>query len=297
MNDADALALKLAQQNTVRSETGQFVRMDGRFAVVNIGTSTVTIPCIGVYPPRPGLPVRVEWVNGSPAVKGLVTPQNPFGTISAAGTPRASVLVDGETYELYVMDAYTPTVGDSVAVDWDRYLILGKVSGIDTPAVPGESGGGVVAPFDVTVLASGSGRYQPPSGGGGGWWSNDPRASSNNQGIWVYGSRILDAVGTGVVSEAYVFLPLRSQVGLASIGVHDHPAIPGGAPYIFPASLTALPFGGRNGWVPITAPIAQYLAAGGRGLGVLAPGGNGDTVWRGTASDAMSGAVRLVGTR
>lgn len=292
MNDAQVLALKLAQQNTVRSETGQFVRMEGRLAVVNIGTSTVTIPCIGVYPPRPGLPVRVEWVNGSPAVKGLVTPQNPFGTISAAGTPRASVLVDGNTYELYVMEAYSPTVGDPVAVDWDRNLILGKVSGIDTPDVPGESGGGST-PFDVTVLAAGSGRYQP----GSGWWSNDPRASTSNQGAWVYGSRISDAVGTGTVTEAYVFLPLRSQVGLASIGVHDHASIPGGAPYIYPSSLAPLPLNGRNGWIALTASVGQYLAAGGRGLGVLAPGGGGDTVWRGTSSDAMSGAVRLIGIR
>lgn len=292
MNDAELQALKLAQQNTVRSETGQFVRMEGRFAVVNIGPSTVTIPCIGVYPPRPGLPVRVEWVNGSPAVKGLVTPQNPFGTISAAGTPRASVLVDGVTYELYVMDAYTPTVGDSVAVDWDRNLILGKVSGIDTPDVPGESGGSST-PFDVTVLAANSSRYQS----GSGYWGNDPWASSSNQGIWVYGSRISDAVGAGNVTEAYMFLPLISQVGLASIGVHDYASIPGGAPYIVPSSLVPLSLGGRNGWIPLTASVGQYLAAGGRGVGVLAPGGGGYTRWKGTASDAMSGAVRLIGNR
>lgn len=292
MSDAEVVARRLAQQTTVRSETGQFVRMEGRFAVVNMGESTVTIPCVGVYPPRPGLPVRVDWVNGSPAVTGLVTPQNPFGTISAAGTPRASVLVDGTTYELYVMEPYSPTVGDSVAVDWDRYLILGKVSGIDTPEVPGEAGGGGV-PFDVTVRAANSGRYQS----GSGWWGSDPWASSSNQGIWTYGSRISDAVGGGTITQALVFLPLISQVGLASVGVHDHASIPGGSPYILPTSLITLPLGGRNGWIALTPSVGQYLAAGGRGVGVLAPGGGGYTRWRGTASDAMSGAVRLIGTR
>lgn len=292
MTDAEILARKLAQQTSARSETALFVRMDGRFAVVNIGTSTITIPCVGVYPPRSGIPVRVDWVNGSAAVTGLVTPKNPFGTISASGSPRASVLVDGTTYELFVLEPYSPTVGDSVAVDWDRYLIIGKVSGIDTPDVPGESGGGGI-PFDVTVRAQNSGRYQ----GGSGWWGNDPWASSSNQGIWTYGNTIRDAVGGGTVSAAYVFLPLISQVGLASVGAHDHPYIPGGAPYILPSSLIPMGLGGRSGWVALTASVGQYLAAGGRGVGVLAPGGGGYTRWRGTSSDAMSGAVRLVGTR
>ena len=65
-------------------------------AVVNIGESTVTIPCTGVYPPRPGLPVRVDWVNGSPAVTGLVTPRSPFGVITATGRPLATVLDEEE---------------------------------------------------------------------------------------------------------------------------------------------------------------------------------------------------------
>lgn len=292
MNDAEILARRMAQQTSARSETGQFVRMDGRFAVVNIGTSTVTVPCIGFYPPVAGMPVRVDWVNGSPTVTGPVRPLNPLGTITAPGTPRSTVLVDGVEYSLFYRDGYTPTVDDQVEINWTTGIIQGKITGSDEPETPGESGGGGT-PFDVTVYASGSGRYQP----GSGWWSNDPRASTSNKGAWVYGSRIADSVGAGVVSQAYVFLPLRSQVGLASIGVHDHPSIPGGAPYIYPSSLIPLPLGGRNGWVALTASVGQYLAAGGRGIGVLAPGGGGDTIWRGTASDSLSGAVRLIGTR
>lgn len=293
MSNADVVARRMALLTSARSETGVFVRMDGRFAVVNIGTSTVTIPCIGFYPPVAGMPVRVDWVNGSPATTGPVRPLNPLGVITAPGTPRATVSVDGVEYSLYYRDGYTPTVDDQVEINWATGIIQGKITGSETPDTPGESGGGSGTPFDVTVYAAGSGRYQP----GSGWWSNDPRASTSNQGAWVYGSRISDAVGAGTVTEAYVFLPLRSQVGLASIGVHDHPYIPGGAPYIYPSSLAALPLGGRNGWITLTASVGQYLAAGGRGLGVLAPTGNGDTVWRGTASDALSGAVRLVGVR
>lgn len=44
MNDAEVLAHRMSQLTSVRTETGVFVRMEGRFAVVNIGSSSVTIP-------------------------------------------------------------------------------------------------------------------------------------------------------------------------------------------------------------------------------------------------------------
>jgi len=294
MSNAEILARKISEQTSTRSETGQFVRMDGRFAVVNIGTSTVTIPCVGFYPPVAGMPVRVDWVNGSPAATGPVRPLNPLGVITAPGTPRSTVAVDGVEYSLYYRDGYTPAVDDQVEINWTTGIIQGKITGSETPDTPGESGGGGGVPFDVTIRANNSSRYQS----GSGFWGNDPWASSSNQGIWTFGNAILDAVGSGAtVTEVYVFLPLISQVGLASVGVHDHPSLPGGAPYILPSSLIALPLGGRNGWIALTPSVGQYLAAGGRGVGVLAPGGGGYTRWRGTASDAMSGAVRIIGTR
>lgn len=292
MNDAEVLAHRMSQLTSVRTETGVFVRMEGRFAVVNIGSSSVTIPCVGFYPPVAGMPVRVDWVNGAPAVTGPVRPLNPLGAITATGNPRATVTVDGVEYSLFYRAGYTPEVGDPVEVNWATGIIQGKITGAESPETPGESGGGGV-PFDVTVRAQNSSRHQS----GSGWWGNDPWASSSNKGIWVYGSTIADAVGGGTVTAAYVFLPLIAQVGVASIGVHDYPSIPGGAPSLLPSSLMPMPLGGRSGWIALSASVGQYLAAGGRGLGVLAPGGGGYTRWRGTASDGMSGAVRLVGIR
>lgn len=290
MTAAELVALQLATQTSTQTQTGVFVRMDGRFAVVNIGTSTLTMPCVGVYPPRAGVSVRVDWVNGSPAVTGLVTPQSPFGTISATGSPRATVLVGTESFSLYVLQPYSPAIGDSVAVDWDRNLILGKVSGIDTPEVPGESGG-VSTPFSVTVRAANSGRYQS----GSGWWGNDPWASSSNDGIWTYLNRVKDAVGSGTVATVDIYLPLIGEVGVASIGNHAHSSLPGGSPSL--GSLTAMPLGQRSGWRRLPSSFGSYLAAGGRGIGVTAPGGGGYTRWRGTASDSLSGALRITGTR
>lgn len=290
MTDADDVARLLAEKTSARSETATFVRMDGRFAVVNIGTSTITIPTIGFYPPTPGMAVRVQWVNGSPSVTGPVKPIGPIGRITAAGTPRATVTVDGETHLLYYRAGYTPAVNDQVEINPATYIIQGKVTGLDAPAVPGESGGGGAVPFDLVVRASSSGRYQSS------WWGNDPWASSSNQGAWFYDVRIRDAVASGTVQQTLIYLPLTQERGQAAIGVHDHGAIPGGSPGIH--DQVGLGAGsGRSGWVVLPAGFGQYLAAGNRGIGVLAPGGDGYNIWRGTASDPLSGAIRLIGIR
>lgn len=290
MSDADDLARRLADVSSARSETAVFVRMEGRLAVVNIGLSTITIPCVGFYPPVAGMSVRVDWVNGSAAVTGPVRPLNPLGKITATGTPRATVTVDGTPYLLFYRSGYTPALNDQVEINWATGIIQGKVTGADTPAPPSENGGGAV-PFEVVVRAADSGRYQS----GSGWWGRGPWASSSNSGAWVYANRVKDAVGSGTVTRAEIYLPLVSEVGLASIGVHDYWLLPPGAPSI--GSATALPLGGRSGWVALPASFGPYLAAGDRGIGVLAPGGNGYTRWRGVDEDGLSGALRLSGTR
>lgn len=290
MTNADDVARRLAEVGSSRSEVGTFVRMDGRFAVVNIGTSTVTVPCVGFYPPVVGMAVRVDWVGGSPAVTGPVRPLNPLGRITATGTPRATVTVDGVAYLLYYRSGYTPALNDDVEINWATGIIQGKVTGVNTPDAPGESGGSA-EPFTLIVRAANSGRYQS----GSGWWGNDPWASSSNNGIWVYGNRVKDAVGSGSVSTVDIYLPLIGEVGLASVGLHSHPSIPGGAPSI--GTLSALALGSRSGWVRLPSSYGSFLAAGGRGVGVTAPGGGGYTRWRGTSSDSLSGALRISGTR
>lgn len=288
MSDADDIARALAGGSSSRSETGVFVRMEGRFAVVNIGTSTVTIPCVGFYPPVVGMAVRVDWVNGSPAVTGPVRPLNPLGKITATGTPRATVTVDGVPYLLWLRSGYTPTLGDDVEINWATGVIQGKVTGVTTPEVPPESGGGGAVPFDLTVRAANSGRFQAS------WWGNDPWASNSNDGIWVYENRVLDSVAGGQIATIDIYLPLVEERGNCSIGIHPHPTIPGGAPSI--SSLTPLPLGSRGGWLRLPPFYGTFLSAGGRGIGMTAPGG-GYNVWRGTAADGMSGALRITGTR
>ncbi len=256
MTEADVVARQLALQTSSRSETGQFVRMEGRLAVVNLGPSTVTIPCLGFTPPVVGMAVRGDWVNGSPVVTAPVRPLNPIGVITAAGTPRATVDVDGVSYLLPVMASYTPVNGDTVKIDWGGTLgiIMGAVVALDTPDPPPEA---IAGPqfFTVEVRAANSGRYQS----GSGWWSNSPRASLSNVGIWVYDYRVRDAVGpAATISSIDIYLPLQQQLGGATVGVHPHPAIPGGAPTI--TSRVNLPIGQRSGWVALPASFGQYVA-------------------------------------
>lgn len=291
MSNAETVARKLAQHGSVNTQTAVFVRMEGRFAVVNMGVSTVPIPCVGFYPPVAGMAVRVDWVNGSPSVTGPVTPLNPLGVISGTGAPKATAAVDGVEYLLYYRDGYTPTVGDPVEINWATGVIQGKVTGSEAPAPPDESGGGGGSEkFTVVVKAFSSGRWDYNWSN---WWGDGgPWASNSNVGIWTYLNRVRDAVGDGTVTKSEIYLPLIQSVGSASLAVHPHASIPGGPPTL--TSQTSMPH--RSKWVTLPSSYGPYLAAGGRGVGVLSPSG-GNNKWRGVAADSYSGALRITGTR
>lgn len=291
MTNAETVARKFAQAGSVNTQTAIFVRMDSRFAVVNIGASTITVPCVGFYPPVAGMAVRVDWVNGSPAVTGPVVPLNPLGVISGTGVPKATVTVDSVDYMLFYREGYTPTVGDAVEINWATGVIQGKVTGTEPPKPPDEAGGGGGgAAFTVVVKAASSGRWDYNWSN---WWGDGgPWASNSNDGIWTYLNRVKDAVGGGTVEKVEIFLPLIQSVGSAAIALHPHAAIPGGAPAL--SSITGL--SNRSGWVTLPASFGAYLAAGGRGVGVTAPSG-GNNQWRGVKADSSSGALRITGKR
>lgn len=280
----------IARIPSVRSETAVFVRMAGPLAVVNMGPgSTVTIPCVGVYRPITGAVVQVEWRNGRPVVVGPAVSLNPVGVITAAGTPQATVAVDGVEYMLYLRDGYSPTLGDQVTINWNTGTIEGKVLGVGVVEVPSEAPPPTVSFSRLVVQADGSGRYKSS------WWGSGPWADSSSSGIWTYSTRVQHALAGANISAVDVFLPLEFQSGLASVGLHSYAAIPGGAPTI--TDLVALPLGGRNGWVSLPSWWGNWLRDNPGGVGVTAPGGAGENRWTGVATDSYSGALRFSGTR
>lgn len=283
---------QVANIPTVRSHTAQFVRMEGPLALINTGNTQIRIPCVGYYPPRTGMTVQVEWRDGKPAVIGPAVTRNPIGEITGTGSPKAEVTVDGVAYLLPYESWYEPVIADVVSVDWQREVIVGKLSTSPAAVEEPDPPSAPVAPFDVTVRATGSGKYDDNYNN---WWGgSEVWASNNNDGVWVYGNTIRDAVGPGAqFTRIDMFLPLISQTGSCSIGLHSHPSIPGGAPSI--GSLVTL--NQRGGWVQLPTEWAAFLTAEpGRGVGVVAPSG-GLTKWRGVAQDSLSGALRLQGNR
>lgn len=286
MPAADRIVAGLSRIPSVHSETGVIVSMSGAFAVVNMGGATVTVPCVGFY--RAGVVVQVEWRNGNPVVVGRAFTPNPIGTVSATGSPRATVTVDGVSYLLYYRSGYTPSVGHTVEINWDTETIQGQVTGVDTPTAPPTAPPASSSFSGLKVKARDSRRYQSGSWRGG----SDVWSSGINEGIWVYGNRVRDAIAGATISKIEIFLPLVEKNGTSSIGTHPYSSIPGGAPSI--SNLQSL--SDHSGWVRLPLSFATYLAAGGRGLGVSPPG-NFLNKWRGVDDDSDSGALRFAGTR
>jgi len=289
MTLADKVADIAARMPSVSSQTAVFVRREGTQAVVSIGTNTVSIPLAGWSPPVPGMVVQVEWRNGRPLVTGPAATLNEVGVITGTGSPRATVTVDDEEYLLYMRAGYTPTLGDTVTIDWTKGIIEGAVTGLDDPDHPDTPAPAPKAFSGLVVRAVDSGRYQTS------WWGKDPWASTSNDGIWVYLSRLRDALKGANVTRTEIFLPLQQELGLAQIGLHSHSSIPAGAPSI--GSLVDLPLGQRSGWQLLPASWGNWLRDNTGGIGVHAPGGSGFSKWAGVNIDSLSGALRFSGTR
>lgn len=294
-SSADVVAEKLATIPSVRSETAIFLAMVEGRARVRIGGSEILLPFVGVYPPLVGQVVQVEWRDGTGVVIGPTEPRSSLGVVTAVAAPSVTIDVSGELFTMRYLRSYTPAVGDNVVVMWgeDGGVCLGTTDAPPPPPRPAplpDAPSDPVDRFDVTVRAENSGRYQSS------WWGNDPWASSSNRGIWVYGTRLRDALrGADGFNHLDIFLPLRQEVGACQIGIAQHSAIPGGAPII--TDLVDLPLGRRGGWQPLPIGWAGTLALGDRGIGVIAPGGAGYTIWSGTAADPASGQLRIRGIR
>nr|WP_278101170.1 hypothetical protein [Microbacterium proteolyticum] len=285
MSLGEQIARVAASIPSVRSETAVFVRMEGAYAVVNVGLSTIRVANVGWVPPVAGMTVQVEWRDGFPVVSGPARALNPVGVITGAGTPRATVQVDGVDYLLFIRAGYTPTLGDTVTVNWQTGIIEGAITGQDAPETPPEAGN-VPQPFrELVVKAANSGRFQTS------WWGPEPWASNNNRGIWTYENRIRETLRDANVTRIEINLSLVESLGNASIGLHNYGSIPGG----FPDIHDGYPMPARSGWVELPQWWGNWLRDNVGGIGVWAPGG-GYNRWQAVRFDSWSGALRFAGT-
>lgn len=286
-SSTDLILSRLATIPDVGHLLATFVSMSGPLAVVNIGDRAVAIPCAGFYPPVAGMSVQVERRNGALVVTGPAVPLAPLGVISAGGSPLATVTVGGLDYTLGYRAGYTPVIGDTVEINWATGIIQGKITtatAVVAPVVNAPSGGGSLS--TAPVLATNSGRYLTR------WWGNDPWASDNNDGAWVYGSAVRNALRGSTPTRIEAYLPLLSQIGTCQIGVHSSGSLPAGP--VTSSLLTAL--NPTSGWVRLPLSFATFLRDNTGGIFVTA-GGSGYLQWKGTQRDRLSGALRFQGTR
>ena len=282
----DLIQAKLATIPDVGSKLGTFVRMSGMLAVVNVGSSSVTIPVSGFYPPIEGMSVQLERRNGALIVTGPSQQLPALGVMTSAGTPKATVLAGGVEYTLGMRDTYTPTIGDDVEINWFSGLIQGKVKGLTVALEPEENQPVPPSRFEnLLIQAADSGSYISR------WWTNDVYNGDSNTGAWFYASRVADALRGATITKAEINLNPRQASGNSpQVGTHTSGSKPSGNV----AVSNQVPLEPRSGWVEIPLSWMAVLQAGG-GIGVTR---SGYTIWRGTDADrGLSGALRFTGTR
>lgn len=296
MTLADEILRKFAATPMVQSTVGVFVGMSSGLARVNVQDSTVDIRCDGWSPPVPGMPVRVEVVNGQMRVTGPSQALPARGTVTAVsgGGTSATVDVGVGTYTLPVMAPYSPVETDVVVINWMSGHILGEEAEAPASSEPGAVGGGGTSFSELLITPTASGKYDSTWNN---WWAPpEVWASDNNKGIWVYGGRFSALAGANIATTEFCFpTPIRAA-GAAYIGLHGYPAIPGGPPTI--TDLIALSGPQRTGWYRCPDWWGGFLRDNPQcGIGVTS--GAGDNRWPGVgqAGGGQSGWMRFSGTR
>lgn len=286
VNNNRLIVEALARVPEVRSKLAVFVERIGLKVRVNVGLTSVIVPFVGMYLPPPGHPVQMDYRDNEWVVSGPAAPLPGVGKITATGTPLASVLAWGTTYQLPYRSSYAPTIGDDVTITWsaDGGIIESKVTATSLSTGPGANPGGGTQTFHpdpFTAVDSGSLRF-------GSWWTNDVYASDNNIGAWFYGTKVADTIpDSAVILSARIYLPARQVQGFKpNLGYHNSAAKPGGALSILSAAALAV----ASGWVDISPGYVDAIKAGG-GIGLNHGGYN---IYRGTASDGFSGALDVI---
>jgi len=285
---ASKITLLQASIPQVDSKTGVFVARSGAQVTVNVGTTSVTVPFVGIQLPPPGHPVQMQTVNRELTVTGPARPLPGTGLVVAIGSPRATIEAWGVQYTLPFAGSYTPVLNDQVSIIWsaDGGLITGSISAASTVIAPPANSGATVqryTPPPFRATASGSFGY-------GGWTKPDVWSSDSFVGAWFGGDKIKDTIPDNAqIISAQIFLDARQSSGDAPrLQVHTSAARPGGTVTFVGAQHRP---GVRSGWVPIPTAFIDYLKSNSGWVGV---NHGGYTIWKGTQANSLSGAISVV---
>lgn len=280
-------AAALAAVPDQESLVGVFVSQSGALAQVNQGDTTVLAKVANQYPYLPGDAVRLERRDGQLTVLGPSLPRTSLGVVAATGTPLITVehpSGSGVTTQMPHNADYVPTVGDAVLIDWESGgVVVCKLTALPGAEVPATAPAVQPKRNRQTFTAIDSGSFQD-----GRWWTNEVWSSDNNIGGWFYGSKIRDTIpDTAVIVSVRLYLPAKQVFGNPSnLGRHSSETRPGGT---IAVTATA-PQSDRSDWVSIPTSLIDHLKANPGGIGVDK---GGYSIWRGTQTDGLSGALDI----
>jgi len=284
----ERVAAALAAVPDQQSLVGIFVSQSGAIATINQGDTAVTARVASQYPFLPGDAVRLERRGNELFVLGPSLPRSSIGRVAATGTPLITVEYpsgSGVTAQMPYNSQYAPAVNDVVLIDWESGgAVVCKLTATPGSTAPAAAVSPAVRRYRQTFTAVDSGSYQ-----NGRWWTNEVWSSDNNIGGWFYGSKLRDTIpDAAVIVSARLYLPARQVYGNPSnLGRHSSNLRPSGAITVVSTS----PLSSRSGWVSIPTSLIDTLKVSAGGIGVDK---GGYTIWRGTQTDGLSGALDIV---
>jgi hypothetical protein len=279
----ESLASIPEQQNLV----GVFVSQTGPLATINQGQSTVQARVAAQYPFLPGDAVRLDRRDGELLVLGPSMPRSSVGRVVATGSPSITVEYpngSGVRAQMPYNSQYVPAVNDTVLIDWDSGgAVVCKLTATPGATAPPTATAPATQQYRQTFTAIDSGSFQA-----GRWWTNEVWSSDNNIGGWFYGSKIRDTIpDTAQILATRLYLPARQVSGNPSnLGRHTSETKPAGTI----AVVSTAPQSARQGWVEIPTSLIDVLKVSAGGIGVDR---GGYTIWRGTLTDGLSGALDI----
>jgi hypothetical protein len=259
--------LKLLEgKSNVRMVAGNFRSLDGLRAVVDFDGGRVPAHFATAWRPVVNDPVWVLVADGVAWLVGPTAPAASDGVVVSVASGLATIDTDiGQIIATYDQGA-TLTAGQEVkllASGGYHVVAVKSTSPVAPEPAPGGggSGGGGGAEQTQTFLAVDSGSYQS------GWWTRRVYASSSNQGVYVYGTKIADTIpASAVILSVDIFLSAVQIFGGDPIfTTHAYGSRPGGDPGL--SGGVAVDVNG-TGWWPLPAWFGDGLKAGGGALGV-----------------------------
>lgn len=250
---------------------------------VNIGGGQLSIPMVS-RAPFPGDRVWVGYLGGLPFCLGAI-PKSSTATVTGSPTGgRVDVTADdGRVYTVPYDQAYTPTVGHRVVLDWSANGVLtcrmsAEPAGVipSVPLAPPTPVGGS-AVFGATDSATWR----------GGWADNLFGVSDSRSGFYFYGTQIRDTIPDSSPITGFALNVAEDWNRLTNVTLTLHPdASRGGSQ---PGAIDTFTVAGGSGAKALPLGWAASLRDG-SAFGIGSIQGSGWLQWQ---SSATSGALSI----